>query len=458
MTDKRSHRRRPTGGLFGLAAALVALSCSNKQSLNVTCASDLTCQPAADPTAGASSGPVTLASFSPPRDPGPGGIIFAASGEVLALSGYPFPPASPGDPAFADGWSVQFTRLLVTLDDVTLSDGPNVSPGDQSCTEPVVAKVSGPWAIDLAHGDPGYLPGKGGGGEQAVPFAALSHQNYPPGNDAAFDTGGATPYAFGFDVVPASAGAMNVNLDAGAQADYRQMIAQGCTVLYVGTATFKGTSCTCPTASDGSAPCDPNIYGPGKGWPQLGDVVPFRLCFQAPASYLNCQNPDNTGAPLAGDEFQRGITFQANAPVVAQVTIHTDHPFWDSVLHDTPVHFDQLAARVVGMGPPGTGVTYPTVTLEMTRGVDDRRVTDALGNVLSWRYCAPPDTSVHSRFVGPMAFDAESVAHAPGANADADACKGLRDYHDFATYDQSTQGHLNSDGLCYVVRHYPSPR
>jgi len=32
--------------------------------------------------------------------------------------------------------------------------------------------------------------------------------------------------------------------------------------------------------------------------------------------------------------------------VVGQVTIHTDHPFWDSVLHDSPAHFDQFAARV----------------------------------------------------------------------------------------------------------------
>ena len=28
---------------------------------------------------------------------------------------------------------------------------------------------------------------------------------------------------------------------------------------------------------------------------------------------------------------------------------------------------------------------------------------------------------------------------------------------DYMTYDQSTQGHLNSDGLCFVDRHYPSP-
>ena len=39
-----------------------------------------------------------------------------------------------------------------------------------------------------------------------------------------------------------------------------------------------------------------------------------------------------------------------------------------------------------------------------------------------------------------------------------DPASGLRDYYDFATYNQSTQGHLNSDGLCYVARNYSSPR
>ena len=34
---------------------------------------------------------------------------------------------------------------------------------------------------------------------------------------------------------------------------------------------------------------------------------------------------------------------------------------------------------------------------------------------------------------------------------------GLRDYYDFSTYNQSTQGHLNADGLCYVQRRYASP-
>jgi len=443
-----------------LAASTVALgSCSSNKSLAVTCASSQACAATAAGAGGSSGvpdgGTASLAAFTPPpTDPGKGGILFAASGEVLALTGYPFPPANAGDPAFVDGWNVHFTRLLVTLDNITLSSGPDVTPGNESCTEPMVAKVTGPWAVDLSHSDTSYLPGKGGAGEEAVPLAALSKQNYPAGNDAPFDTSGTTPYAFGFDTVAATMSAMNVNLDAPGLVDYAQMVADGCAVLYVGTATFNGASCTCPTATMPNQTCDASIYGPGK-WPQLGDTVPFHLCFKSPTSYLNCQNPppDNNGTPLLGEENARGIFFQSTTFVIGQVTIHTDHPFWDSVLHDTPAHFDQFAARVAGMGPAGTGVTFPTVTLEMTEGVDYTQVKDALGNQLSWRYCVAPDTSVHPEFVGPMAFDARSVPHTTGT----DACQGLRDYYDYSTYDQSTQGHLNSDGLCYVARHYPSP-
>ncbi len=462
----REERREFGVVIVVVALGIAAASCSNKQSLNIACASSAAAAtdggeiPPPDAgiatTADGGAGTVALQAFTPPTDPGPGGVTFSVSGEVLALQGYPFPPVNPGDPAFVDGWDVHFTRLLTTVDNITLSNGPQVNPGDQSCTEPVVAKVTGPWAVDLAHRDPSYLQGKGGPGEEAVPIAALSHQNYPAGNSAGFDTSGSNPYAFGFDVVPATASAMNVNLDAPGLADYAQMAAEGCTVLYVGTATFRGNStiCTCPTASSATAVCDSNIYGPGK-WPQQGDTVPFRLCFVSPTSYVNCQNPDNDPAmALPGEEHERGIFFKTSQSIVAQVTIHTDHPFWDSVLHDSPAHFDQFAARVAGKGPTGTNATFPTVTLEMTEGVSYRQYTDALGNQLLWRYCIAPPTDVHAQFVGPMAFDPQKIPLATGAERTA---RGLRDYYDYATYDQSTQGHLNSDGLCYVWRHYPSP-
>jgi hypothetical protein len=377
-----------------------------------------------------------LLAFTPPDDPGKGGVLFSASGEALALTGYPFPPAQDGDPAFVDGWDVRFERLLVTIDAIRLSENPDTTPGDQSKTGNLVAQVDGPWAIDLAHADPGNLLGKGGPGEQAVPVAALGSQNR--NGNASFATDG-TRYAFGFDVVAASPDvrAYNVNLDAAALSDYQTMQNDGCAVLYVGTATFRGDK------------TDANCYPESRqGWP---DAVAFHLCFKSPTAYDNCQNPDNDPAdPFPDEEHERGIAFKATSSVVAQITIHTDHPFWDSVIHDSPAHFDQFAARVLDQNADaGT----PLATLEETKGVDYTAYTDALGRALDYRYCVEPPTDAHPKFTGAMRFDPGAVPHATNGNA----ATGLRDYYDFSTYDQSTQGHLNADGLCSVKRRYPSP-
>ena len=83
-----------------------------------------------------------------------------------------------------------------------------------------------------------YLPGKGGPGEEAVPIAALASQN--KNGNGAFATDG-TRYAFGFDVVAADAERPEREPRRGrASPTTPQMIEDGCAVLYVGTATFKG--------------------------------------------------------------------------------------------------------------------------------------------------------------------------------------------------------------------------
>jgi hypothetical protein len=374
-------------------------------------------------TGSGGAGGTSLKAFAPPVDPGKGGILFSASGEVLAQSGYAFPPASPNDAQFYDGWQIRFDRLLVTFDKIVLSANPDKDLGDQSKTDAPVAEVDGPWAVDVHRETSNNIDGKSPG-ERSVPIAALLKQS----NGAPFATD--ARYAFGFDTVAATHQAYNVNLDAAGLSDYEEMVTQGCVVMYVGVATFKG-----------DAACNAGH----ESWPS---TVNFRLCFKSPATYVNCQNPDNMGTPITGEDAQRGIMFDANASVMAQVTFHTDHPFWDSVLHDSPAHFDQFAARALNRDG-GT----PLVTLEDTKGVDYTAYQDSLGNAVAWRYCSDPPTDVHPKFTGPMAFDPEGVPHATGK----DAASGLRDYYDFATYNQSTQGHLNADGLCFVRRNYPSP-
>jgi len=357
-------------------------------------------------------------------------IQFAASGEVLALGGYAYPPASADDAAFADGWEIRFTKVLTTIDKITLWTNPDTSPTDQSQVGTKVAELDGPWAIDLHQGGP--LPGKGGGDEQAYPIATLDNQNLNGGKD--FDP--TVRYAFGFDLVPATASAKFLQMQA-TDPDYQDMINNGYTVLYIGTATWKGNGTGGPACTSTNSAFD---------FTQLPQVVNFRLGFKSPTSYINCQNPENDpAAALAGEEHERGVQVQANKTVIAQVTVHTDHPFWESFVHDSPAHFDQLAALAV----KDASGNY-NVTMQNTVGVNYTAFTfGATG--LPWRAClagySPPNSNAQ------MGFDSLTIPYNPAGNP----ATSMRDYSDYLTYNQSTQGHLNSDGLCFVQRHYPSP-
>lgn len=345
-----------------------------------------------------------------------GTVQFTASGEALALGGYAFPPASDGDPAFVDGWEVKFEKLLVTIDHISLSEKPDTSPADESQMGAKVAQLDGPWVIDLHQGGPDE--GKGGGDEEAYPIVSLANQNLN-GNRAFDET---ERYAFSFDTVTATADATPLQIEAN-DADYTDMINHGWTVLYVGTATFKGDSCT---HSDSSF-----------DFTQLPTTVHFRLGFASPTSYLNCQNPDNDPAdPLGDEEHQRGVQVKANAVTTAQVTVHTDHPFWESFLHDSSLRFDALAALAT-QDDSGTW----NVTMSDTVGVDYHTFTYGT-TPLPWRSCIAGQSWPSSD--PQMGYDDQ------GATVD--------DFQAYMIYNQSTQGHLNSDGLCFVSRNYESAR
>jgi hypothetical protein len=192
--------------------------------------------------------------------------------------------------------------------------------------------------------------------------------------------------------------------------------------------------------------------------------VDFDLCFRPRAqlppgtvetSYVNCDNQDNDpGPPLNAEPHQRGIAFKANTYVVGEVTFHTDHPFWESTLHDTPAHFDQFAAQAVGVDAGGGN--HPLVHFEDTLGIDYRAFTDKQGAPLPWRICDPnyQNPNGGSR-VGQMGFEPRGVSP---TCTNMDPSTGFCDYLDFSKYDQSTQGHWNgADSLCFVQRNYPSP-
>ena len=78
---------------------------------------------------------------------GSGTVKVQIGGEELATSGFKFPEGSEVD--IADGWELELTHVLVTIDKVWLSENPDRAPSDQSQTGDVVAEIAGPWAVDL---------------------------------------------------------------------------------------------------------------------------------------------------------------------------------------------------------------------------------------------------------------------------------------------------------------------
>ena len=353
-----------------------------------------------------------------------GAVDVQISGERAATDGFSFPSGS--EVTFLDGWELRFTHVLVTVSDVTLSENPDKAPADQSQTDAPVARLAGPWAVDLAV--PGSVAAAGGEGS-AIPLARITGQNLRADEPFANDE----RYAFGYHVAPAAADAAHVNFagDAATEALYARMIERGYTVLYAGTATYRGKDCVTSELD--------------YDFTRLPASFPFELGFATPTRYENCQNQENQGAPFEGEEYQRGIAVLANQAALAQITLHLEHPFFSDTVHDSPVYFDQLAARLAG-APPGT-----TLESESLAAVDPTAFTDARGDRLPWRQCLAGQELPQSRQRG------FGVGHVLVDRA-GDPRETFRSYLDLVSYLVSTQGHLNGgEGLCYVNRGYPSP-
>jgi hypothetical protein len=355
----------------------------------------------------------SLRPFAPPADPGVSGLLVTVSGESLATRGYGFTPGSSTsqDPAFVDGWALTFEHILVAIDRVTLSTNPDGDPNDQRLSGDVVQSVSGPWAYDLARPTARAVTGKSGAPEKADPLAAF---------------GGLDPemkYAFSFEAVAAQACAIDVNLDDATRALWTEMVAAGDSILFVGTATYQGdAACT---------------HAGGHDFSALPTTVHFKLGFASPTAYVNCQNPELQGPPdSAFEEAPRGVQAKESAAATAQLTFHTDHLFWDRLTHDRPLHFDPFAAAATA-----GGADVPLVTADLLANEDYNGFRLANGAPLAPRSCVSDFTPTPGT---QLRFDPAGVAPLPT-------------FLDYVRYSESTMGHLNADGLCAVVRRYPSP-
>ena len=408
-----------------------------------------------------SDGGQALKPFTYPADPGPGAFYVTISGESNALTGYPFPPDNfSADSYMPDGWEFQIFEYIVVVDKITLWSNPDQSTTDQSQHGPAVAHLDGPFVVDLHKG--GKIVGQGGYPELATPIGVIMNQNDNGG--AAFDTTGGTRYGFGFSTVQATYDAYNVNLDDSEAADFATMVQKGYSVFYRGAVVWKGDDPGNPYA-----PCTQTNAGAGEdaGLVQEGDAeVPtyvdggydfmklpqtftFRLGFNTPTNYVNCQNFTAQGMGIGNEPNPRGVQVSTSQYVVAQATVHMDHPFWESFVENTPVHLDQIAAQYVG----STGV--PEAHTEDMKGVSPAGFTDKSGTPLPWHNCSGDNYSPLGD--GQMFFYTRGIPVNPAGTCVPGNCNVIRDYYDFLRYNQSTQGHLNSQGACYVDRQYPSP-
>ncbi len=332
-----------------------------------------------------------------------GTLEITVSAESLGANGYAFPPAAGQEVAFVDGWAVNFERILVCIDKIRLSEAPDRDPGDPSVLGETLALREGPFVVDLAK--PGDALDRGGAGRVAIRL---------PIDDLTGIFEADQRYAFSFDLVAPTADAVFVNVEPDDQAVTR-MIEGEARALLSGRADLAGTDCT---SSD-----------PAYDFSSLPSSVAFEFEFSGNVHSRNCQNPDNTGGALEGEESQRGIQLLSRGTTTAQITVHTDHLFWPATSHENLPLFNHFAAHA------RETENGHLVTMAELEQVSLPAITDAQGTPLPWRSCV--DEALYHLPSQPtqMTFDSGSVA--------------LSNLAEFVGFNASTMGHLNADGLCY---------
>ena len=421
LSVQRRSMTRAWLGLLGLLVISIGCNVTNPMDagsevsivgqppLDVVGADVPTIDAAADATAALPSGffPAIPPAFTPTTDE-PLSVQVSISGESLAEHGYDYSstPAT-GQPVFVDGWELRFDHYVVVIDHVRLNQ-PGPDPTMRAGLGGLVAQQDGPWIVDVHKA--GTLSGAGGPPETAVPMFVFRM----PTAGGAFDP--SVRYAFSFDTVPASPAVQNLNLTPDTANIAADMIAHQWTKYFSGTATYRGRAAT--------SSVDPSFVG-------YPTTVHFGFGFGDPASYINCHNPELGQMDSAAT---RGLQPSATGHVRAQITMHTDHFFWDEAdVEGTPLRFDAIAARANGFG--GDAGSSLEVTLDALAHDLPASLTDALGAPVLDRGAQTAGVIDNSP---PPSYAVHTAAGSVGS---------LRD---FVVYNVRGQGHLNSDGLCFV--------
>lgn len=393
---------------FSLALACACGGSSSNKNNN----QNPNCPPGTGTTLNASCDP----GFTQTAPNKPSSIYVTFSGESLGVDGLPF-PGNGQDPAFVDGWSVTFDELLVVVGNFRLSPGATQSPDQSQISSPVATK-SGPYVLDT-HKPSGFV-GKDG----SEPAGGIFKWDTDDSGHN-FDTN--TRYAFSYEVVKAVYPATQVNLTQAQFADYAMMVQNGWSKLYRGTATYAGTA-TYP---------DPTVQAKFAAMPT---TVHFVMGWNDSGGHIDCINPDfGAGEDLAN----RGVQPSSNGAVIAQVTQHVDHFFWDKLRDhdDIKLRFDPVAA----WAPANTTAANPFDL--RTLGSKPLAATFSDGTPLPDR--GPFETPSYAcGGERPCAQVTMNLNGVPSTNV-----PGLGN---FMVFSAQSQMHLNADGLCYDVGQHSS--
>ena len=378
-----------------------------------------------------------LGSFDPgftPTSPNkPLSIEVTISGETLGENGLPFQPVNVGDPQFVDGWSVSFEKYIVVIGNVRLSPGATQFQ-DQSKLDPIVAMKPGPYIIDVhqlaTDGANGFV---GADGEE--PAGGIFKWDTQD-DGTAFDSG--TLYAFSYDTVPAQYPATQVNLTESDLLIYDQMVQNHWDKYIEARATFVGTGkFPDPAVEAKFESLAGGVFDTTSAQYTTPPEVHFVFGWNDATSSLNCINPFN-GDMDEANLANRGVQPNTNGATVAQVTMHTDHVFWDKLKQEgTPLRMDYIAAWA--------GSDTATTPLDIgTLGDKPLATTFADGTPLPDR--APFLDNPAGKFTTDQTNPSQVTLDLDGVPA-----ANISGLSAFMAFSAQSQTHLNANGLCYIV-------
>jgi hypothetical protein len=387
--------------------------------------------------AGTGSGLNPLGSFDPgftATSPNtPLSIEVTISGETLGENGLPFTPVNVGDPQFVDGWSVTFEKYIVVIGNVRLSPGATQYTSQQQLN-PVVATKPGPYVIDVhqlaTNGFNGFV---GADGEE--PAGGIFKWDTQD-DGTAFDP--STLYAFSYDTVPAQYPATQVNFTEDDLAIYDTMVANHWDKYIEARANFVATGKYPDAATEAKFEAlAGGVYDGSGGDYTTPPEVHFVFGWNDATSSINCINPFN-GDMDEANLANRGVQPNTNGATVAQVTIHTDHVFWDKLKQEgTPLRMDYIAAWA--------GSDTNTTPLDLGTLADKPLATTfADGSPLPDR--APYLNNPAGTFTSDQTNPSQVTLDLNGVTA-----SDISGLSAFMAFSAQSQTHLNANGLCYIV-------